>query len=200
VLVKRYGDDEEEDVREVAAGALIHLANGLIRNGLELERAEKLLREAIPQNPLLARANLVWLKLLTGDEQVAESTFQELDGLPPFGRALMSAAFELRRENFGSAMKLFENVIGGELDKGDWNFEDDIERFLLIAKQKGFGERLVLWFEDTRLSEKVAPLFVAIKGFVGGEELLKDANPEVRGLASQIYERLVTFERNLQKE
>ncbi len=199
-LIERYGDDEADGVREAAVDALINLANGLIQGGLEFERAERLLREAMPQNSLLARANLVWLQLLTGDEQLAKDMFQELDELPPFGKALMSAAFELRRDNFGSAMKLFEDVVGGELDKGDWNFEDDIERFLLIAKQKGFGERLVSWFEETRLSEKVAPLFVAIKGFVGGEELLNDANPEVRGLASQIYERLATFERNFKKK
>ncbi|MEO0862563.1 MAG: tetratricopeptide repeat protein, partial [Pseudomonadota bacterium] len=199
-LVERYGGDEGSHVCETAAEARIHAANGLIQVGLEFERAERLLREAMPQKPLLARANLVWLQLLTGNDQLAEDTLQELDELPPLGKALMSATFELRKDNFGSAMKLFKDVVGGELDQGDWNFEDDIERFLIVAKQKGFGERLVSWFEDTRLSEKAAPLFVAIKGFVGGEELLKDANPEVRGLARQIYERLVTFERNFKKK
>jgi len=195
-LVQRYRHDQAGSLRKRVAKCRVTWANVLVQSGLSFEIARAQFDQAAREGDALAEPNLVWLHLLNGDDAEAKALWEKGVNVPPYGEALALAAFEFRQDNFGTATKLFEKVIEGELEKGGWTFEDDIERLLIIAKQKGFGERMVAWLIDTNLSERVAPLFVAFNAFVGGEDLLKDTNPETRGLATEIYERLATFERN----
>ena len=49
------------------------------------------------------------------------------------------------------------------------------------------------------LDRQVAPVYVAFKAYVQNEKLLLDANPEVRGAAQTIYDRLNAPRRNALK-
>ena len=44
------------------------------------------------------------------------------------------------------------------LRTGGWILDDDLNRFLRLADQERFSERLISWFEKTGLSNEVAPL------------------------------------------
>ena len=122
-----------------------------------------------------------------------------MGGLPAYGLALLDAAIKLAEDNFGSATDDLAPALGGDLDRGTWDFSDDLNRLLRLAENKGYGERLIAWFENTGLADRVAPVYVAFKAYVRNEKLLLDANPEVRGAAQTIYDRLNAPRRNALK-
>lgn len=170
--------------------AKTRLANCLIDLDRDLARAEALLLEAAEHQPLPAYANLFWLYALTDRADEALEVFGKLDGLPPAGRALMEAALALSAENFGEATGHLEKALRGDLAAESFDFTDDIERLIRIAVGKGFGERLIAWFEENRFDERFAPVYAAMKAVVFGEKVLLDVNPEVRHAASLIYARM----------
>ena len=109
--------------------------------------------------------------------------------LPAYGLALLDAGIKLTEDNFGSATDDLATALGGDLDRGTWGFSNDLNRLLRPADNKGYGERLIAWFENTGFTDHVAPVNVALKAYVQNEKLLLDANPEVRGAARTIYDR-----------
>ena len=183
---KRRLQQDRSDIQDTT----IRLAICLIDLESDPHRAEQLLIEATEHHPLPAYANLFWLYALTDRADEALEVFRKLDGLPPAGRALMEAAFALSAENFGEATGHLEKALRGDLAGESFDFTDDIERFIRIAVAKGFGERLIAWFEENRFDERFAPVYAAMKAVVFGEEVLLDVNPEVRHAASLIYARM----------
>jgi len=172
------------------AGARIVLANILLDSREEMSRAETLYLEAASVIPLPANANLVWLYLLASRVLDAIHLKSSLEELPAHGRALIDAGIELINDNFGFATGYLEAALGGGLETGNMDFTDDLDRLLRIAGSKGYGERLIAWFEKTGFAERIAPIYVAFKAFVRTENILLDVNPEVRGPAKIIYDRL----------
>ncbi|QQM28990.1 hypothetical protein JET14_11615 [Martelella lutilitoris] len=77
------------------------------------------------------------------------------------------------------------------LDRGGFDFSEDIERLIRIVIAKNLGEELIAWFKANRFSERYSPIYVALLAAVRGERLLLDSNPEVRHAANLIYSRLV---------
>ncbi|MGD9919328.1 MAG: tol-pal system YbgF family protein, partial [Paenirhodobacter sp.] len=190
-LIARFGDSDALPLQEQVAGAKISLANYLIDTGTEMDRTESLLKSVTESRKALAYGNLFWLYVTSGAFSKARETLLHLEDMPPEGRALMDAALAVQAENFGDATKHLGEALQGGLEQRSWNFTDDLERLLRLAIAAGFGERLVDWFEETRLADRYAPIHAALKAAVHGEERLLDVNPETRHAAGLILPRLL---------
>ena len=172
------------------ATARIRLANLLLDLQDEFTRAETLYRDAAFVSPLLANANLTWLYLLANRLSDAVNLRKSLGALPAYGLALLDAAIEVAKDNFGSATDSLASALGVELESGAMDFSDDFDRLLRLAESRGYGERLIVWFETTGIADRLAPIYAAFKAYVRNEKVLLDVNPEVRRPAKAIYERL----------
>ncbi len=133
---------------------------------------------------------MAWLYLLDGKIGAARALWPDVEKLPPYGKALLEAALAVSEDNFGLATEAFALVLTGGLDQGEWSFEDDLNRLFWLIERKGYGERLISWFEETGFAEQVAPIYVALKAYIRGEAALLDVNPEVRSAAQKIYDQL----------
>jgi hypothetical protein len=170
--------------------ARIICANMLLDFQGDLVRAETLYREAESTEPLSAHANLAWLHVLAARPADARRELDESAALPAVGLTLLKAGIELASDNFGAATSHLALALDSELDAGGMTFGVDLDRLLRLAQNKGYGERLLAWFEQTGVADRLAPLYVAFKAYVRTERLLLDVNPEVRGPARIIYDRL----------
>jgi tetratricopeptide (TPR) repeat protein len=172
------------------ARARVALANMLLDWQGDLIRPEALYRDAAATSPLLVKANLAWVYLLANRMADARRELLALSGLPPVSLALVNAGIELVSDNFGSATSHIAIALEGDLHAAGANFGGDFERLLRLAHQKGYGERLLAWFEQTTFVDKFTPIYAAFKAYVRTEALLLDINPEIRGPAKIIYDRL----------
>jgi hypothetical protein len=168
----------------------VAFANLLLDFQGDLVRPEVLYREAAATEPLAAKLNLTWFYLLANRSSDARRELDELSNLPAVGFALLNAGIELASDNFGAATSHLTIALKSELDSAGMSFGDDLERLLRLAQHKGYGERLLAWFEQTGFADRFAPLYVAFKAYVRTDKLLLDVNPEVRGPAQIIYDRL----------
>ena len=190
-LITRFGDSEALTLQEQVARAKVSLANRLIDTGADTSRTEALLKSVTESHNALAYGNLFWLYVSSREFSKARETLPHLEDMPTEGRALMDAALAIQAENFGDATKQLGKALQGGLDQESWNFTDDLERLLRLAIAAGFGERLINWFEETRLADRYAPIHVALKAAVHGEARLLDVNPETRHAAGLILRRLL---------
>jgi hypothetical protein len=105
-------------------------------------------------------------------------------------RPLLDAGIEIARENFGAAAHLIEIAISeGTTSLSAASF-DELLRLLRLVHSRGYGEKLIAWFQDSGLSERQAPIYAAFVAYVRGSEFLFDVNPEVRRPAESIYKWL----------
>jgi tetratricopeptide (TPR) repeat protein len=193
-LALMQGIDSESASQEISS--IVTRLGNLLFDGIgDCERFEALFLQAAEHSPLPAYANLFWLYISSGRTEKAKQTIGKLDKFPPLGRLLIDAAFAFDAENFGEATGYLHEALSGDPSAGDIDFTDDLERLVRIAIAKGFGERLIGWFEKTRFAERYAPVHVAMLAAVRGERMLLDSNPEVRDAASEIYARLVGSKR-----
>ncbi|KAA0122066.1 hypothetical protein CIW48_20200 [Methylobacterium sp. P1-11] len=168
----------------------IGLANLLLDFEGDLVRPEVLYTEASLARPLSAKGNLAWFLLLAGRSAEAHCVLDDLKDLPESGFELLKAAIEFAGDNLGSATSHLKKALDRGLDLVEVSFEDDLERLLRLAQNKGHGEHLLTWFEQSDYADKLAPLYVAFRAYVRGAALLRDVNPEVRHPAQMIYDRL----------
>lgn len=189
-MIARFADAREPALRERVAKTRIRLANLVLDLKGDVFRAEVLYKEAKEQNPLVANANLAWLYLAQDKLSETGEIRKLITALPETGLALIDAAIQLSRRNFGSAMDYLKTALDGEIASEAFSFEDDLDRFLRLAKRKGYGEELIAWFEETAFADRIAPVYVAMKAYVRGEKALLDVNPETREPAKMIFDRL----------
>ena len=168
----------------------IQLGNMLFDNNIDKERAEKLFLESVKNNSLTAYINLFWLYLFTERTEKAKKVISMLPEMPQKGRDLINAALAIESDNFGKSSELMHSALSESLTAENFDFTDDFERIIRLSINKGFGEKLASWFEDTRFSERYAPIYVALVAALRGEKTLLDSNPEVRDGARKIYARL----------
>jgi len=189
-LLGRASDESDSSAATEFAAARVALADMLLDWRGDLIRPEMLYQEAALTEPLSARANLAWFYLLADRSSDARRELRDLKDLPPAGLALLNAGIDLASDNFGSATGHLAIALESDLNAGPMAFGDDLERLLRLAYHKGYGEQLLAWFEQTGLADRLAPLYVAFRAYVGTEKLLLDVNPEVRRPAQTIYDRL----------
>ena len=179
-----------QSAKEASADVAIRLGNLLFDYGIDARRSEALFLLATEDSPLFAYSNLCWLYISTEQIEKAKQVLGKLDKLPSMGRALIDAAMAIDIKNFGHATELLKAALSEDLERGEFDFTDDIERLIRVAIAKGFGDPLIDWFEESLFSERYAPIYVALLAAVRGEKLLLDSNPEVRHAANLIYSRL----------
>jgi tetratricopeptide (TPR) repeat protein len=190
-LILFADDDTPPMLESLYAEARIRLADMLVEFQGGGVRAETLYREAASVMPVLANANLAWSYLSTNQIPSAVNLRESLGDLPPYGLALLDAAIEIAKDNFGSATDALTSALGGNLSSEDMDFSDDLLRLLRLAESRGYGDRLIAWLEASGNADRIAPIYVAFKAYVRrSEAILLDVNPEVRQPAKIIYERL----------
>ena len=141
---------------------------------------------------LLAIANLSWLHIFSEDLQAAEALMAELNELEPPELDLLNSALELSRDNFGSSFDLLQQILD-ESSESLWSmFKDDLLRLTRIFVGRGFGDKLLHSLEVTGFHIKQAPYFYAVQAFVGGEQCLRNINPETAKLARPLYQWLAS--------
>ncbi|CAO3460206.1 hypothetical protein [Azospirillum argentinense] len=191
-LIDRFGNDLYPVLQGLANFITIK-ANILFDHFGNIGEAEKAYRLAFSRNAdtILNTANMAWLFIMTGRIAEAEELRARLSGLAPAGLALLDAAFALAADNFGSAMERLDTALAAGLESEDGaSFFDDLLRLLRLAEARGYGEKLIGWFETSGNADRYAPVHAALVAFIRGEVLLLDVNPEVRRPAQDIYNRL----------
>jgi tetratricopeptide (TPR) repeat protein len=191
-IAVRFGSGDDPDRRRFAQDAFWQKGNILFDELGDLEGAELAYREAlkIPPRSTMASGDFAWLLLTTLRAAEARTLRTKLDNLPFVGLALLDAGIELAGDNFGSAVEHLGKALEGALNQAEADFFDDLLRFLRLAEARGYGERLIAWFEATANADKYAPVHAAFVAYVRGERLLLDVSPEVRRPARDIFNRL----------
>lgn len=189
-ILDLLGEESIGPFPAIIARIRILLGNLLIDFRGEIAHAEALYKAAVDFDPLLANGNLAWLYISDGRLSDALLIRSFLKDVPAPGLALLDSAIELVRDNFGLATDHLAAALDRELKVREIDFTDDFDRLLRLAESRGYGERLLAWFEETAFADRFAPVYVAFQAYVRDEKLLLDVNPEVRGPASIIYDRL----------
>lgn len=182
---------DTESAKQLKTIVAIRLGNKLLDNGIDNARSESLFLQAIQHDALFAYANLFWLYITSARTDEAKQALSKIEKLPPQGMMLINSALAFEADNFGEATFHLEKALSETLTVENFDFTDDLERLLRLAIAKGFGEKLIAWFDKTRFSERYAPVHAAFLAAVRGERKLLDINPEVRHAAREIYSRLV---------
>jgi hypothetical protein len=190
-VFRRFGDAPEPELREAVSRALNLKGDALADQLGKFDEAKQAYLESLrilPDDARVPRINLVWAYLATARVAEAETLRLDLGEVQSSEVALIDAAIAIVRDNFGAAADL----LGRALDDGQTSDATDgfdtLLRFLRLAEARGYGERLIAWFEASRHAEPLAPLYAAFVAYVGGERFLLDINPEVRQPARQIYQ------------
>ncbi len=182
--------DDNSELRDSMDQARFWLVNILIDRTDDLARAEAesiATRRAEEASVIYQRFWIALLDQRTGD---AEAMRQRLGKISEPSAALVDAALELAKANFGQATVRLEPFMAGGAEENEIRFNGDFERLLRVAAIHGHGERLLSWFAETGFAERAAPIAIAFEAYVRGESLLLDINPEVRAPAKTIFDRL----------
>lgn len=189
-VIANFGGSEILKVKDLVAMAQLRLGNILLDYKGDVPRAEELFRLVAAENPLGGKSNLIWLYLQDSRTGKAIALRGELTNLPEPGPSLIDAGLQLAQENLGLATERLATALDHGLKGGGFDFSDDLDRFFRLARRKGYGEQLLAWFESAGFADRLAPIYVALKAYIRGEASLLDANPETRGPARIIFDRL----------
>jgi tetratricopeptide (TPR) repeat protein len=170
------------------------LGNLLADTSGQHEEAEQAYRQCLTldSNHIVVKANLAYLLFdQPKRRQEAEDYYQQAsEKLPVHGGALLRAYRAFTLDNIGDGINAFAAAINSNADELFSNFFDDMLRVLKLAEQRGRGEKLLAWFDESGVGERYWPLRAAFEAYVYGEAKLRDVNPEVRAAASRIYASL----------
>ena len=159
----------------------IHEAESAYRNAIDIDG-----KASYP------KANLAYL-LLSQPERVeeAETSYNEaITLLPEHGKQLLTAFRAISRDNFGNAIEPITRVLEENHPELYTDYYDDLLRVLRLAKERGYGDRLLAFLDDSGLGERHWPMYAAFDAYLHGEAKLRDINPEVRGAAKRIFDWL----------
>jgi hypothetical protein len=136
-----------------------------------------------------------------GSVEESETAYNEAIALlPEHAGLLLSACRALARDNFGEAKDSLARVMEGNHPELYTLYYDDLLRILRSAKERGYGDRLQAFLEERGLADRHWPLYAAFDAYLHGETRLRDVNPEVRGAAKRIYDRLSAQHSGLETE
>jgi hypothetical protein len=177
---------------ERVARVLVSKGNVLLDQFGDHEAAEAAYHAAMnfDETSLIATKNLAWLYVMTTRPANAEDRRAALTEFGDDGLALLDAGIALADDNFGVAVSHLGTALKGDFGAGAIRFFNDLLRFLRLAEGRGYGEKLIEWFETSGAADRYAPVHAAFIAYVRGERFLLDINPEVRRPAQYIFSRL----------
>ena len=171
-----------------------HLLKGkiLLDHLGDIEAAEASYRAAlrIGGNSDSLMDDATWLYLMSARPADAIEMRAGLSGLEPASLSLLDSGIALASDNFGSAVDHLRTALGADAEDAEKIALNNLLRLLRLAETRGYGEKLIDWFEASGNSDRYAPVHAAFVAYVRGERFLLDANPEVRRPAREIYDRL----------
>lgn len=176
---------------EKSAKSLDGLGNLLQDHLSRHEEAEQAYRHALQcdQDGFFPMSNLAYL-FFSQATCIAEAEHfytQALQRMPPHGAALLRAYREFAYDNFGAATQVLREALDSQHVELLTTYLDDLLRNLRLAASKGYGEKLLAFFDESGLSDRYWPIRAAFEAYLYGEERLLDVNPEVRSAARRIY-------------
>lgn len=179
--------------------AWMSLGNVLADHLGDSAEAEMAYREAIRHSGTnqMPRGNLIWLQISLERLEEARALRHVLSDIDTIGLALIDCALAIGADNLGSALKHLDAALRSDEAKLASTYFDDFLRLLRLFRARGFGERLIAWFEETGHADRRAPVFAALVAFIRGERFLRDVNPEVRSPAEKVL-RWLTSQREAQ--
>ena len=188
----RFGASGEPAILERVSSALTHAGDHFSDFVGDLALAESAYRRAVAINPKnrFASASLAWLLLAATRVSEAIALRSALDGVGAVELSLIDAGLAVANDNFGSATGLLAAALEIGLQKDGASIFNDLLRLLRLAQARGYGERLIAWFEGSGNAVKYAPVHAAFIAFVRGERFLRDVNPEVRRPAQGLFDKL----------
>ena len=163
----------------------------------EAEAAYRRSIELEPETSAFPAANLAYLLLSAdGREDEAEQFYRTaIRLLPPHGAGVLRAFYALAHDNFGAAT----SELGQVLEQGHEEllsvYRDDLLRVLVMAAARGYGDKLLDWFDSTRLGDRYWPLRAAFYAYLDGEARLMEVNPEVRSGARRLLTEMNSLRR-----
>jgi tetratricopeptide (TPR) repeat protein len=201
-VVARFSASTEPAMREAVHEALWTKGNLLFDRLGDPKGAESAYRDALnaAAPSAMANANFAWLLLMTDRADEARTLRAKTNDLGSVGTALLDAGLELASDNFGSSVEHVGKALNAGLNAIEAGFFDDLLRFLRLAEARGYGDRLVAWFESSGNADKYAPIHAAFVAYVRGERFLLDVNPEVRRPARDIFVKLTAPRRNAHRD
>ena len=182
------------ELDEKDSGPWDGLGNLLMDHMSRPQEAENAFRNAIELdgNDPCPKVNLAFLLLVqdvrTEDAEKAYSEAVLL--LPEHGKPLLSAFRAFVHDNYGEARDILARVLEENHPELYTVYYDDLLRVLRLAKERGYGDRLFAFLDDSGLGERHWPLYAAFDAYLHGEAKLRDVNPEVRGAAKRIFDWL----------
>lgn len=146
------------------------------------------LKAKVVDNDFLgSTVNLCWSAIQQTQIDKAQKLYQQLDGLTKVGKDLLHSALTLSQDNFGDAWTILELVLN-ENDALLWvDYRDDLLRLVRLFNHYQYGERLLKAMQQAGFAQKFASFYHAVEASVYGEALLKNINPEVRGVAKSMF-------------
>ncbi|HYG47308.1 MAG TPA: AAA family ATPase [Allosphingosinicella sp.] len=185
-----FSELDKERVAPLWAIAARGLGNRLIDRREDYGRAEPLLADAMEDISEATRLSLAWLYLLDGRPIETARVRPELENVQSVQLALLDAGLALASDDFEVATGHLAAALGDDPTAAASEHARDFERLLRLAERRGHGERLIAWFEESGLADRLAPVHAAFVAYVRGERTLLDVNPEVRRPAQILYDRL----------
>jgi tetratricopeptide (TPR) repeat protein len=191
-LVSRFGASTELALQEPVAMALSGKAGTLIDIVGDLPAASLLLQQAMKRdaNNSAVTGNLAWIYIFQGKAETALQLLDKLQALPALGINLLKAGIEIARDNLGNGLTHLQAALKEGFEGDTYDFFGDLLWFLRLCEARGYGLRILDWLSETEFADRYAPLTIAFNAYVKGERFLLDSNPEVRGAARTLYDRM----------
>jgi len=145
-----------------------------------------------PEDPFVL-SNIVFLQALHLDARAEAMlwTQRAAPHISPTGKCLLESLLAWTEPTPAASangwQKLHEAVTSD--DDSLWStYNDDLQRLLTHALVKGDGPLVRGWMEDAHYPQQFAPLYHAFCAALDGEDHLLTINPEVRDMASRLYQ------------
>ncbi|MGL4635673.1 MAG: AAA family ATPase [Beijerinckiaceae bacterium] len=189
---------EAPEQKEVRSNAFMEKGRIELDIYNDVAAAETSFTQAIEtgQDVFMHKANLAWVFIARGAVIESASLRTELEGIAPEGLALIDAGLAVLNDNFGTATDHLQSALEAGLEEGKSVYAEDLLRLLRLIESRGYGERLIAWFESSDNAEKFSPVYVAFLAYVRGERFLLDVNPEVRAPARKLFDDLSAHRRH----
>ncbi|MFH0880037.1 MAG: tetratricopeptide repeat protein [Lentisphaerota bacterium] len=145
----------------------------------------------------ITKLSYLLLKQQNHKEEAEIYCQKAIEALPVPAVALLKAYRCFVNDDFGMGVKELMIFFATENKDIIVSFFDDLLRVLRLVASRGYGEKLLNWFNESGQGDRYWPLYAAFDAYLNGEEKLKDINPEVRSAASRIFSALTRVPQQL---